>query len=44
MGPAMRWLTDNVTKKEDVDPDLLQQLRADHPATWGRQGPGGGAD
>jgi len=44
VGPAMRWLTDNVTKKEDVDPHLLQQLRADRPATWGRQDPGVGAD
>lgn len=38
MGPAMRWLMDNVTKKEDVDPDLIERLRADRPSDWGRAG------
>ncbi len=36
MGPAMRWLTDNMTLKPAVDPKLLERLTADRPAEWGQ--------
>ncbi|OAP20707.1 hypothetical protein A4R44_08561 [Amycolatopsis sp. M39] len=37
VGPAMRWLTSNMTLKPDADPELLKQLNADRPPNWGME-------
>ncbi|PXY33457.1 hypothetical protein BAY59_10230 [Prauserella coralliicola] len=34
VGPAMRWLTGNMTLKPDADRELLDRLTADRPPGW----------
>jgi hypothetical protein len=36
VGPAMRWLTDNMTLKPGADPAVLDHLRTDRGPDWGK--------
>jgi hypothetical protein len=37
VGPAMRWLTENITLKPDADAEVLKRLNADRPPNWGME-------
>lgn len=36
MGPAMRWLAENVTFKSDANPEVLMRMTADRLPDWGK--------